>query len=52
MKCGYREVGRLPRWVRGSDGERYDEVLLVVTQEEWRPRWLEYLERCAKPHSP
>jgi len=44
-KCGYREVGRLPRWVRGSDGERYDEVLLAVTQEEWRPLWRAYCER-------
>lgn len=40
-KCGYEEVGRLPKWIR-HNGERHDEVLLVVTQERWRPLWEQY----------
>lgn len=40
-KCGYEEVGRIPGWIR-KNGERHDEVLLVVTQERWRPLWDEY----------
>ncbi len=44
-KCGYEEVGRLPQWIRRQSGERCDEVLLIVTQEKWRPLWQEYLKR-------
>jgi RimJ/RimL family protein N-acetyltransferase len=40
-KCGYEEVGRIPNWIR-KNGERHDEILLVVTQERWRPLWDEY----------
>ena len=40
-KCGYVEVGRLPEWIR-KNGSRHDEILLVVTQERWRPLWDEY----------
>lgn len=40
-KCGYVEVGRLPGWIM-RNGERHDEVHLVVTQERWRPLWTEY----------
>ncbi len=40
-KCGYEEVGRIPSWIR-RHGERHDEILLVVTQERWRPLWEEY----------
>lgn len=42
-KCGYEEVGRIPRWLRTIHGERCDEVLLLVTQEKWRPLWQKYL---------
>jgi [ribosomal protein S5]-alanine N-acetyltransferase len=34
--CGYEEVGRIPNWYRRDNGERSDEVLLLVTQESWR----------------
>lgn len=34
--CGYEEVGRIPNWYRRPNGERSDEVLLLVTQESWR----------------
>jgi RimJ/RimL family protein N-acetyltransferase len=44
-KCGYEEVGRMPKWVRGQDGKRHDEVLLIVTQEKWRPLWRKYLKQ-------
>jgi diamine N-acetyltransferase len=44
-KCGYKEVARIPGWKRGKDGNRYDEVILIVTQENWRPLWTEYLAR-------
>ncbi len=49
VKSGYREVGRIPEWIRGQDGERYDEILLMITQKEWRPLWEEYLYKksCA-----
>jgi RimJ/RimL family protein N-acetyltransferase len=40
-KCGYEEVGRIQNWIR-KNGTRHDEVLLVVTQERWRPLWDEY----------
>lgn len=40
-KCGYEEVGRLPGWFY-RDGERHDEVALVVTREKWLPLWEEY----------
>jgi len=43
-KCGYREVARIPQWGRMKDGTRADEVILTVTQEEWRPLWQKYLE--------
>ncbi|MDB5188218.1 MAG: GCN5-related N-acetyltransferase [Candidatus Kaiserbacteria bacterium] len=43
-KCGYEEVGRLPQWIRRQNGERCDEVLLIVTQEKWGPLWQEYLK--------
>jgi RimJ/RimL family protein N-acetyltransferase len=43
-KCGYEEVGRLPHWVRRHNGQRCDEVLLIVTQEKWRPLWGKYLQ--------
>lgn len=43
-KSGYEEVGRLPGWIRLQNGERCDEVQLVVTQEKWKPLWLEYLK--------
>lgn len=45
-KCGYEEVGRMPQWVRGQNGERIDEVILMVTQERWRPLWREYMKNC------
>jgi RimJ/RimL family protein N-acetyltransferase len=48
-KCGYVEVGRLPQWMRRQNGERCDEVLLVVTQEKWRPLWVEYLKNRKAP---
>lgn len=38
-KCGYKEVGRIPKWIRGQDGVYRDEVLLVVTAEDWLPLW-------------
>jgi RimJ/RimL family protein N-acetyltransferase len=43
-KCGYKEVGRIPQWIRHQSGARCDEVLLAVTQEEWRPLWQHYLK--------
>lgn len=43
-RSGYTEIGRLPKWIRGQDGNRYDEVLLAVTQEQWRPLWQAYLK--------
>jgi len=43
-KCGYEEIGRIPQWIRRQNGERCDEVLLIVTQEKWRPLWQKYLE--------
>lgn len=46
-KCGYEEVGRLPNWMRRHDGERCDEVYLIVTQERWRPLWEEYVKKRA-----
>ena len=46
-KCGYEEVGRLPQWFRCQDGQRRDQVLLMVTQEKWRPLWIEYLQKTA-----
>lgn len=33
-KCGYREVGRLPKW-RLRNGEYYDEIIMVVTREDF-----------------
>lgn len=42
-KCGYEEVGRIPLWLRRQNGERCDNVLLVTTQERWRPLWEGYL---------
>ena len=48
-KNGYEEVGRLPKWIRRQDGERCDEVVLVVTQEQWRPLWQEYLRNRRSP---
>jgi ribosomal-protein-alanine N-acetyltransferase len=42
-KCGYEEVGRIPNWIRQQNGERCDQVHLLVTQERWRPLWLRYL---------
>ncbi|MBC7836896.1 GNAT family N-acetyltransferase [Acetobacteraceae bacterium] len=44
-KCGYEEVGCIPKWIRQQNGERCDEVLLIVTQEKWRPLWQEYLKK-------
>jgi RimJ/RimL family protein N-acetyltransferase len=44
LKCGYEEVARIPNWVRGQDGKRYDDVTLIVTQEKWRPLWEKYLK--------
>lgn len=43
-KCGYVEVGRIPKWLRRKNGERCDEVVLAVTQEQWRPLWDKYLQ--------
>lgn len=43
-KCGYVEVGRIPEWIR-KGAVRYDEVILVVTQERWRPLWEKYTEQ-------
>lgn len=43
QKCGYREVARIPEWARMKDGSRADEVILLVTQEEWRPLWQRYV---------
>ena len=48
-KCGYEEIGRLPNWIRRQNGERCDEVLLIVTQEKWRPLWQKYLESRTTP---
>ena len=44
-KCGYEEVARIPNWLRTNDGDRCDEVILIVTQEKWRPLWKEYVEK-------
>ena len=44
-KSGYVEVGRIPKWLRSKTGERCDEVLLLITQEKWRPLWNEYLNQ-------
>jgi RimJ/RimL family protein N-acetyltransferase len=41
-RCGYTEVGRIPKWIRAQNGERCDEVILIVTQESWRPLWQKY----------
>ena len=41
-KCGYKEAGRLPKWVHLPTGERCDEALLVATQETWRPLYEKY----------
>lgn len=43
-KCGYEEIGRIPNWIRLRNGTRCDDVMLVVTQERWRPLWEKYLE--------
>jgi [ribosomal protein S5]-alanine N-acetyltransferase len=43
-KCGYKEVGRIPKWIRGQDGVFRDEVLLVVTAEDWLPLWRKFKE--------
>ena len=48
-KSGYEEVGRIPKWIRRQDGERCDEVLLIATQEKWRPLWAEYLKNRKAP---
>ena len=44
-KCGYEEIGRLPKWIHRKNGQRCDEVLLVVTQKKWRPLWRKYLKQ-------
>ncbi len=44
-KCGYKEVGRIPKWIHMQDGGRADEVNLVVTRETWLPLWEEYKKR-------
>ena len=46
-KCGYEEVGRIPGWTRRQDGKRCGEVLLLVTQAQWEPRWQAYLKAKA-----
>jgi len=33
-KCGYQEVGRLPKW-RFRDGQWHDEIIMVVTREDF-----------------
>lgn len=50
-RCGYVKVGRIPNWIRCQNGSRSDEVLLVVTQERWRPLWQEYLKKRTLPDS-
>ena len=44
-KSGYEEEGRIPKWIRRKSGKRCDEVLLVITQEKWRPLWNKYLKQ-------
>lgn len=46
-KCGYEEVGRLPKWIY-RHGERHDEILLTVTRERWLPLWEKYRESMGK----
>ena len=48
-KCGYEEIGRLPKWIRRQNGERCDEVILCATQEKWRPLWEAYLKGRKSP---
>jgi RimJ/RimL family protein N-acetyltransferase len=43
-KCGYEEVARIPLWLRRQNGEYCDEVILIVTQERWKPLWESYLK--------
>jgi RimJ/RimL family protein N-acetyltransferase len=43
-KCGYEEVARIPLWLRRQNGEYCDEVILIVTQERWKPLWENYLK--------
>lgn len=40
-KCGYREVGRHPKFVF-RNGEYHDLVHFMVTIEEWLPLWEEF----------
>jgi RimJ/RimL family protein N-acetyltransferase len=39
--CGYKEVGRIPGWYRGSKGKRIDRVLFQLTKEMWRKQMQE-----------
>ena len=41
-KCGYEEVARIPDWHRRLTGECCADVILIVTQEKWRPLWDEF----------
>jgi RimJ/RimL family protein N-acetyltransferase len=42
VHAGFVEVGRIPKWIRGQNGERLDEITFLMTQEAWRPLWDEY----------
>jgi RimJ/RimL family protein N-acetyltransferase len=41
LKCGYKEVGRYPKYVFRY-GEYHDLVHLMVTREDWEPLWQEF----------
>lgn len=40
-RCGYREVGRLPGWLKRG-GVREDEVILAVQRQDWEPLWEQF----------
>jgi RimJ/RimL family protein N-acetyltransferase len=42
VHAGFVEVGRIPKWIRGKNGERLDELTFLMTQESWRPLWDQY----------
>ena len=47
--CGCTKVGSMPNWVRLHTGERCDNILLAVTQEQWRKRYTEYRKKFPLP---
>jgi len=38
IACGYNEVARIPNWLRRRNGDRVDEVVFLITQENWLAR--------------